>query len=119
MVDRTITLIRDDGKEIIADILFTYYSEEFKNNYVVFQVRDTGDVSAAIYTEDDDKKGVLDKVETEEEWQLLEELLNEYASENLKGQECGGCQGGCSGCSGCQGGCGEDCDCEGCGEGEE
>ena len=37
--DRTITLIQEDGQEIVCDILFTYYAEEFNKNYVVFQVR--------------------------------------------------------------------------------
>ena len=41
MVDRTITLVRDDGTEIVADIFFTYHSDEFNKDYVVFQVRDT------------------------------------------------------------------------------
>ncbi len=113
MVDRTITLIRDDGKEIIADILFTYHSPEFDKDYVVFQVRESGEVSAAQYFENDDKKGTLEKIETEEEWQLLEELLNDYAEESNKGcgSSCEGCQ-SCSSCSGCD-------NCEGCEDSEE
>lgn len=110
MVDRTITLIREDGKEIIADILFTYHSDDFSKDYVVFQVRETGDISAASYTQENGGTGNLDRVETEEEWEMLEELLNDYANENNVTPGCGG---GCAGCHGCDS-CDEDCDCEGC-----
>ena len=111
MVDRTITLIRDDGKEIIADILFTYHSTDFDKDYVVFQVRESGEVSAAVYFESDDKKGTLEKVETEEEWNLLEDLLNDYADQKANEGGCASCQ-SCSGCSGCD-------SCEGCEDFEE
>lgn len=109
MVDRTITLIRDDGKEIIADILFTYHYDENNNDYVVFQVRESGEISAARYVASDDKNGTLEKVETDEEWEMLEELLNDYA-ENQNNNVGGGCSGcsSCSNCSGCEG-C-EDCE---------
>ena len=107
MVDRTITLIREDGKEIIADILFTYHSDDFSKDYVVFQVRETGDISAASYTQENGGTGNLDRVETEEEWEMLEDLLNDYASSVEDS-----CHSGCQGCSGCHsseecGGCGE------------
>lgn len=104
-MDRTITLIRDDGTEIVADILFTYNSEEFNKNYVVFQVRTSGEISAASYTEKDGNNGELNKIETEEEWELLENLLNDYANQNEDGEACGGSCQGCahaSSCSGCE-----------------
>lgn len=109
MVDRTITLVRDDGTEIIADIFFTYHSDEFNKDYVVFQVRDTMEISAAAYISNDEKNGTLEKIETDEEWAMLEELLNDYAEENKSAQQgCGGCSGNCSSCSECEG-C-EDCE---------
>lgn len=110
MQDRTITLIQEDGKEIVCDILFTYFAEEFDKNYVVFQVRETGEVSAATYEETDGKEGKLGRVETEEEWELLEELLNDYAEKMSQG---GGCGGNCGGCAGCGSeDCDGNCDCE-------
>ena len=105
--DRTITLINEDGSEVICDILFTYYSDEFKKNYVVFQVRATEEVSAAVYYPNDDTEqtGKLDKVETDEEWEMLEDLLADYSNQMDN-----------SGCAGCAG-CGSECssDCTGCG----
>ncbi|MBQ9900591.1 MAG: DUF1292 domain-containing protein [Acholeplasmatales bacterium] len=110
MVDRTITLVRDDGTEIVADIFFTYHSDEFNKDYVVFQVRDTNEISAASYVSNDDKNGQLDKIETDEEWEMLEELLNEYADETKRVESagCQGCSGNCHSCSECEG-C-EDCE---------
>ncbi len=110
MVDRTLTIQTDDGKEIICDILFTYFSEEFNKSYVVFSPRGLDEVSAAIYVEHGDGSGELTKIESEEEWDMLEDLLDDYYNNN-------GAQGGCAGCAGsCSsdcGGCGGD-GCDGC-----
>lgn len=105
MEDRTITLMNDNGEEIICDILFTYHSDEYEKNYVVFQPRGGEEVSAACYVEAGDGNGSLEKIETEEEWNLLEELLEDYANQ-LEEAECHGECGGCSGCGS------DDCDCE-------
>ena len=104
MVDRTVTLYTEDGKELIADILFTYHSEDFSHDYVVFQIRESGEASAAIYVPGENGQGSLEKIETDEEWQLLEELLDDYANQEENR--------GCGGCSSC-GGCSEDCACGG------
>lgn len=104
MQDRTLTLIQDDGKEILCDILFTYHSEEFNKDYVVFQVRNEGNASAAIYHPEDNGKGSLERIESDEEWEMLEELLNDYAS-SMEDSSFSGCQ-GCHSAEEC-GGCGE------------
>ena len=101
MQDRTLTLIEDDGTEILCDILFTYHWEKLNKDYVVFQVRATGEISAASYTSTDETTGSLDRIENEEEWTMLEELLNDYAEENQNA--CQGCASGCGSCSGCSG----------------
>ena len=108
MVDRTITLIQDDGKEIVCDILFTYHYDKTGKDYVIFQPRGTQEVSAATYNPADGQQGALGRIETEEEWSMLEALLNDYVTE-LDDEEEGGCSGCCSGCSGC----GSSCDCDG------
>ena len=96
MQDRTLTLIQDDGKEILCDILFTYHSEEFNKDYVVFQVRGEASASAAIYHPEDNGKGSLERIESDEEWEMLEELLDDY----YNNQE-SGCEGSCDSCVGC------------------
>ena len=111
MQDRTLTLIQEDGAEVLCDILFTYHWEETNKDYVVFQVRGGSSASAAIYYPKDGGKGSLERIETEEEWAMLEDLLNDYASAMEESSSCGGSCHGCSGChseeecggcSGCQ-----------------
>lgn len=108
MVDRTLTLFKEDGTEVVCDILFTYHYEKTNKDYVVFQVRGTSEVSAATYNPNDGQEGRLGRVETEDEWLMLEDLLNDYAS-NLPDDE-EGCGGNCASCGS---NCGGDCDCDG------
>lgn len=107
MEDRTLTLTTETGEEIICDILFTYHSDEFNKDYVVFTPRGSNEASAASYIETGNGSGTLEKIETEEEWNLLEDLLDDYSNQH---ETEGGCHGACGGCSGCAS---EDCDCDG------
>ncbi len=100
----------ENGNEILCDILFTYDSEEFKKSYVFFSPVGSADedgkveVGCASYIPTENGMGELNHVETEEEWDMLSEVFDAFASE----QECG-----CD-CDCCDG----DCDCEGDCEGE-
>ena len=38
--NRTLTIVKEDGSEVLCEILFTTYDENFKKNYVVFEVLD-------------------------------------------------------------------------------
>ncbi len=107
MEDRTITLTTETGEEIICDILFTYHSDEYNKDYVVFVPKGSNEASAASYIETGDGAGTLEKIEAEEEWDMLEDLLDDYFNQQ---QAEGGCQGSCGDCSGCSK---EECDCDG------
>ena len=54
MDDRKMSFIDDEGKETICEILFTYHSDEFNKNYVVFMDTETEEVGAGIYNSDDE-----------------------------------------------------------------
>ena len=63
--NRTLTIVKEDGSEVLCEILFTTYDENFKKNYVVFEVLDgEGEVSAAIYEPSDTAEGALSSIET-------------------------------------------------------
>lgn len=116
MNEEYMTVKSDDGKEHKCEILFTYFAEEYKHNYVVFRVEDTDELSAMIYVENGEASGTLHPIENDEEWEMLEEVVSKYLEEKESGHSCG-CD--CDHCSGC----GEDHDCDcGCdhehGEGE-
>lgn len=110
-----ITLVKGDGTEIKAEVVFTFNSPEFNKNYVVLIPEEFGGFTAASY-EDGENGGSLAPIETEEEWNLVREMLNEFMSQAHSG--CGGCGGTCGGCDGecdgeCDGDCcGEECSCQ-------
>ncbi len=109
MDNKTITLIKEDGTEELAEILFTYFSEEFNKNYVVLRIIEQDLLTAAIYEQTDEKDGRLVNIENDEEWELIENLINDYFEEN--DHECG-C--GCGHDHDCDCDCDHDheCDCE-------
>jgi len=76
MEDNKITLITEEGKEELATILFTHEAND--KNYVVFELEETGNISAAIYEELEDGEGKLIDIETVEEWEMLDEILDQY-----------------------------------------
>jgi len=79
--DNKFELTLEDGKVVQAEIIFTHYSEKFKKNYVVFLPEGDEQFSAACYLEEDKANGELLPIETDEEWALLEDLLNDYFSD--------------------------------------
>ena len=109
MEKQYITLIGEDGSEKKAEVLFTYYSEEFKKNYVVFMPEDTPNQLAAASFIENGNQGSLEQITTDEEWELIEDLVEQYCEQLEKN---GGC---CCGHEGCDG----QCDCDGECDGEE
>lgn len=102
--ENKLTIIDENGNEILCEVLFTFNSEEFNKNYVIFypvgseEEDGTISVMAASYVEEADGTcGELSEVTNEDEWQLIEEMLESFAEED----ECA------------------DCDCEECDEDEE
>lgn len=77
MEDNKLTIIYD-GEEVMADILFTHYSEVTEKNYVVFQFSDRDEISAAVFVETEGGEGYFEDVQTDEEWELLDELLEAF-----------------------------------------
>jgi len=70
-------VVNDEGTETTCDILFTH--EHNGKNYVIFEFLDSKEISGAVYvpgkTEDE---GFFEDIETDEEWDLLDKLLQEY-----------------------------------------
>ncbi len=98
MEDRTLTITTENGDEILCEILFTTHSEEFKKDYVVFVEKGTQNASAASYVQGEEGRGTLEQIKTEEEWKMLEELLDDYLTRKEK-EENDSCDGSCSSCS--------------------
>lgn len=83
-----ITVVDEEGNEQLCEVLFTFESDEFKKSYVLYypvgaEQDDEDDIeihaSAFIPTEDGD--GELMPIETDEEWDMIEEMLNTFLDE--------------------------------------
>jgi uncharacterized protein YrzB (UPF0473 family) len=81
MDENKLTIILD-GEEIMCDILFTHFSEQYEKNYVVFQFSDRDEISAAVFVETENGEGFFEDVQTEEEWEMLDELLENYLGDD-------------------------------------
>ena len=54
-----------------------------EKNYVVFEFVDTHEVSAARYIPgESDDEGAFEDIETEEEWDMLDKVLQSYYDDN-------------------------------------
>jgi uncharacterized protein YrzB (UPF0473 family) len=79
--DNQMIVTDQDGNESVCEILFTHEHEG--KNYVVFEFVDTHEVSAARYVPgESDDEGAFEDIETEEEWDMLDKVLQSYYDDN-------------------------------------
>jgi uncharacterized protein YrzB (UPF0473 family) len=81
--ENKLTFIDEEGNEILCEILFTFESKEFGKNYVLFYPISESDsddieVMAASFVPTEDGEGELQPIETEEEWNLIEDVLSQF-----------------------------------------
>lgn len=77
MLDSNSLYVTDEnGEEKKMTILFTFDSDDFGKQYVVFFDPETenGEMYASAYNEDGD----LLPIDTEEEWDMVEEVINTF-----------------------------------------
>lgn len=85
-----VTIVDEDGNEELYQILFTFDSEDFGKSYVLLYpagVTDDEDVEIQAYSfveNEEGGAGDLLPIETKEEWDMVEEVLNTFMEdENL------------------------------------
>ena len=76
-----ITVTNDEGKDIEYEVLFTFDSDETKKNYIVYTdntLDEEGNtkVYASIYDPEKEDQN-LQPIETDEEWDMIENILAE------------------------------------------
>jgi len=86
ITDRQMILTDEEGKEQVFTILFTFHSDAFDKDYVIFYSTDQeGDeeieLNAASYIEGPNGIGELESIETDEEWEMIENALDHYVEE--------------------------------------
>ncbi|XMB66144.1 DUF1292 domain-containing protein [Mycoplasmatota bacterium zrk1] len=81
--DHILSIELEDGTEMLCEILFTFESDQYKKHYVLYTPIDNeeGDVFASSYVETEDGLGELEDITDELEWEMIEEVLNTFQSE--------------------------------------
>lgn len=93
-----ITVVDENGNEQLFEILFTFDSEEFGKSYVLYfpvgaeEEEGEIEIQASAFTENADVDGKiaggeLRPVETDAEWDLIEEMLNTFLDEEEEENE--------------------------------
>lgn len=83
-----ITLVDEEGNETLYEILFTFDSDEFKKSYVVVYPAGTleeEDVELQAYAYEEEEEGIsgnLIPIESDEEWDMIEEVLNTFLEDD-------------------------------------
>jgi uncharacterized protein YrzB (UPF0473 family) len=84
-----ITVVDEDGNEQLFEVLFTFESDEFDKSYVLYypigadeDENEEIEIHASSYTQlENGEEGDLQPIETEEEWDMIEEMLNTFLDE--------------------------------------
>ncbi len=80
MLDSNSLYVKDqNGNEKKMTILFTFDSEDTKSQYVVFQDPESED--GEVYASRYDDKGQLLPIESDEEWDMVEEVINTFVED--------------------------------------
>ena len=85
MKKNTFSMLDENGREVVYDVLFTFESEETGKNYIVYtdnQKDETGNIEvyASIYYPND-PHSKLEAIETEKEWKVIETILKTLQEE--------------------------------------
>ena len=82
--DKQLSIIDSDGNEYLMEILFTYEHDERKKKYVFFYDKNTPeDIIAMEYNDE----GELFEIESDEEYEEVEEVFNAFMEENEPEEE--------------------------------
>ena len=91
MKKNSFSMIDENGKEIVYDVLFTFESDETKKNYIVYtdNTRDEAgniQVYASIY-DPENPNSKLEAITTDKEWKVIETILETLQEEVRKKRE--------------------------------
>lgn len=86
MDQNAFVVIDENGKEIECEVLFTFESEDFGKSYVLYfekteSEEEQVEIFASSYDPSKENGGELMPVETDEEWEMIEEMLNTFSEE--------------------------------------
>ena len=83
MEEKTFTVVDENGESKEFEVVLTFKSEDYNKSYVIYKMPsdESEEVFAAIFDEDAKDGGNLIQIESEEEWNMLEEVLESFMDE--------------------------------------
>jgi len=88
--ENQLTVVDENGTELLMEILFTFDSDEYNKSYVVYYPAgsenedEEGNVDlhvSAYVPAKNDEGGELLPVESDEEWEMIEEVINTFLAD--------------------------------------
>lgn len=87
--ENNITVVDENGNEQLCEVLFTFDSEEFGKSYVLYYPigaeeddEEEIEIHASSFTPTEDgQDGELMPIESDEEWDIIEEMLETFLAE--------------------------------------
>ncbi|MDD3821449.1 MAG: DUF1292 domain-containing protein [Bacilli bacterium] len=81
----TFTVVDDEGKEIVCDVLFTFDSDETNKSYIVYTDNTKDEAgNTKVYASIYDPKvsnPKLEEITTDKEWKIIENILSTLQEE--------------------------------------
>jgi uncharacterized protein YrzB (UPF0473 family) len=82
MDEKMIYITNEDGETVEYEVILTYVHPETNIHYVIYKLpEEEEEVFAARYEEESDGEGSLTPIETEEEFDMIEEILEAFTNE--------------------------------------
>ncbi|TQR19241.1 DUF1292 domain-containing protein [Psychrobacillus vulpis] len=90
-----ITVVDENGNEQLCNVLFTFESEEFGKSYVLYypigaeeDENEEIEIHASSFSPNENgEDGDLLPIESDEEWEMIEEMLNTFLDEEEEDEE--------------------------------
>jgi len=81
--DKRLSVVDENGDEQIYEIVLTFHSDSLEKSYVLYkEPGDTDEVFAASFDEENNDGGILHPIETDEEWDMIEEVLETFTDDD-------------------------------------
>ena len=84
MEKETMVVVNDQGEEVLYEIVLTFENQEFQKNYVIYKLpgEENDEVFASSYNPDKTDGGELAPIESDLEWDMIEEVLRTFVEED-------------------------------------
>lgn len=91
--ENNITIVDENGNEQLCEILFTFDSDTFNKSYVLYYPISENDEeeidihASSFVPSENNQDGELSPIETDEEWDMVEEMLNTFLEKEEEDEE--------------------------------